>query len=60
MNGKGAFNYVAYIRLLYNIKKRRVRILLLYWVVDFIKERQTILAIGGFILEERTANVGIP
>ena len=51
---------MAYIRLLYNIRKRRVPILLLYWVADFLEERRTILAIGGFTLEERTANVGIP
>ena len=30
LDSKGAFNYVAYIRLLYNIRKRRVPILLLY------------------------------
>ena len=60
LDGKGAFNYVAYIRLLHNIRKRRVPILLLYWIADFLEERRTILAIGGFTLEERTANVGIP
>ena len=51
---------MAYIRLLHNIRKRRVPILLLYWVADFLEERRTILAIGGFTLEERTANIGIP
>ena len=50
---------MAYIKLLYNIKKRRVPILLLYSVVDFLEERRTILAIGSFLLEERTANVDI-
>ena len=42
------------------MRKRRVSTLLLYWVADFLEERRTILAIGGFTLEERTANVGIP
>ena len=41
------------------MRKRRVPTLLLYWVVDFLEERRTTLAIGGFTLEERTANVGI-
>ena len=51
---------MVYIKLLYNIKKRRVPILLLYYIADFLEERRTILVIGGFTLEERTANVGIP
>jgi hypothetical protein len=47
------------IRLLHNMRKRRVSTYLLKWVENFLKERRTILIIDDYTMKERDANVDI-
>lgn len=55
----GAFDNVSHIWLLHNMRKRRVPTRLPDWVEDFLKERRTILTIGGYTIKEREVDVDI-
>lgn len=55
----GAFDNVSHIRLLHNMRKRRVSTYLLKWVENFLKKRRTTLIIGDYTIKERDVNVYI-
>jgi len=59
LNSKSVFNNVAYNRLLYNIKKRKVFKLLFKFVKDFLKNRYIIIIIDNYIIIKRTININI-
>lgn len=60
LDGEGAFNNVAHVRLLHDMRKRRVPLLLLGFVADFLKNRRTTITVGGHTTAERQVDVGIP
>jgi hypothetical protein len=54
-----AFDNVSHIRLLHNIKKRRISIRILKEVENFLKKRRIILIINDYTIKKRNANVNI-
>ena len=59
LNMSKTFDNVSHTRLLHNMWKRRMFILLLNWIKNFLKERRTILTIDEYTLLERRAKIYI-
>ena len=56
----GAFDNVSHIRLLHNLRKRRVDEKTVKWVASFLSNRHTSIAIDGYCSAEYEINTGIP
>lgn len=60
MNVTGAFNYVHYKRIIYNMQKKKVHGFIVKWVENFLQNRSTKLQINRVELERICMNVGDP
>ena len=56
----GAFNFVSHIRLLHNLRKRRIPELLIRWIQSFLSNRSTEIRINDFTLPESKVFMGVP
>ncbi len=59
LNEKSTFNNVAHSRLLHDMKKRRVLILLLKFVKNFLKNQHIMIIINDYMTMKRSMNVDI-
>jgi len=55
-----AFDRVSHVRLVHNLRKRRIPESLVRWVEDFLSGRRTEVKVNDFVLPEAPVSVGIP
>jgi len=60
MDLAGAFNYVLHVRLIHNLKMRRVPRFIVRWVEHFLQGRSTRMRFNGAESERIYMNVGVP
>lgn len=56
----GAFDNVSHVRLLHNLRKRRVDERIVRWIASFLSDRRTRIAIDGYESEEYNIETGVP
>jgi ribonuclease HI/exonuclease III len=56
----GAFDNVSHIRLLHNLRKRKVDEKTVRWIASFLSERHTHIVVDGVKSEQYAINTGIP
>lgn len=55
-----AFDRVSHPRLIHNLRKRQIPILLTNWISSFLSNRRTMIRIGNYTSQEMKISVGIP
>jgi hypothetical protein len=56
----GAFPNVSHVRLIHNLRKRRIPKTITDWIADFLQDRETEIRLGDFTLESSRISTGIP
>jgi hypothetical protein len=56
----GAFDNVSHIRLLYNLRKRKVDEKTVKWIASFLTNRHTNIAVDGYLSKKYAISTGIP
>ena len=60
LDAAGAFDNVSHIRLLHNLRKRRIPLLIIEWVKDFLTNRRTKIKLPEFTSDWIRTPTGIP
>lgn len=56
----GAFDNVSHVRLLHNLRKRRIDKRTVRWIASFLADRSTVISFDAFRSEVYKTNTGIP
>ena len=56
----GAFDYSSHERLVHNLRKRRIPLILINWIISFLKDRETIIKLFEGESQPYKVTTGIP
>lgn len=60
MDVTGAYDHVSHIRLAHNLRKRRINIIYVIWILSCLEDRVTILVVGSYTRGRAPTATGIP
>lgn len=56
----GAFDNISHVRLLHNLRKRKIDEKTVRWIASFLSDRHTRIRIDGFTSPQYATSTGIP